>query len=536
MFKKIKKKVKEVATKFMADSGTGKEFKNIFELGGVPAFNQFYYFGIFPWKYIYKGFYKPWHRVLSPTLKDPMRKRNIETMGIAKAVCAELAGLIWSEQCEVHVSSGKELGENETDPLDDYIQEVLKDNAFFTKMQEHIEQSLALGGGALKVWAEADHLDGKPVLGSEHIEIGYAMADQFVPTAWTNAKVTEGVFISREAKNGYYYTRLEWHKWNGTTYVVENELFRSEIKNASGEVEPQDILGFRYPLQTIYPFLNESTSIEHVEDSLFYYYRTAIANNIDDNSPLGVSVYANALATLHALDVCYDSFVREFVLGKKRIIVPASAVRMVVDPETGERKRYFDANDEVYEALAMDDTEQLKIHDNSVELRVEEHISAINAFLSTLCLQLGFSAGTFTFDKSQGLKTATEVISENSKTYKTIKSHQLQIKEAIEKMIKGIVNVADLYDIEYKGQRVGNMANDDLEIKVIFDDSILQDRQTNVNEGIVLVNNGLMSKLTYMEKVLGMTGEEALKEIEKIKKENQINTIAVDDFALGGEE
>lgn len=45
-----------------------------------------------------------------------------------------------------------------------------------------------------------------------------------------------------------------------------------------------------------------------------------------------------------------------------------------------------------------------------------------------------------------------------------------------------------------------------------------------------------MSKLTYMEKVLGMTGEEALKEIEKIKKENQINTIAVDDFALGGEE
>lgn len=206
------------------------------------------------------------------------------------------------------------------------------------------------------------------------------------------------------------------------------------------------------------------------------------------------------------------------------------------DPETQERKRYFDANDEVYEALATEDQEQLKIHDNSVELRVEEHISAINAFLSTLCLQLGFSAGTFTFDKSQGLKTATEVISENSKTYKTIKSHQLQIKEAIEKMIKGIVNVADLYDIEYKGQRVGNMANDDLEIKVIFDDSILQDRQTNVNEGIVLVNNGLMSKLTYMEKVLGMTGEEALKEIEKIKKENQINTIAVDDFALGGEE
>lgn len=543
MFERIKKKIKGAAQKFMADTNMGKEFKEIFEVGGVPAYNQFYYFGIFVWKYIYRGFYKPWHKILAPTLKDPSRERNVESMCIAKAVCAELAGLIWSEQCEVHVSSIKETDDsdvNKTDPLDDFIQKVLKDNAFVTKMQEHIEQSLALGGGALKVWAEADHLDGKPVPGSEHIEIGYAMADQFVPTAWTNAKVTEGVFISREAKDGYYYTRLEWHKWNGKTYVIENELYRSEMKeitNADGEKEPQDILGYRYPLQMIYPFLNESTSLEYVEDSLFAYYRTAIANNIDDNSPLGVSIYANALATLHALDVCYDSFMREFVLGKKRIIVPASAIKTIVDPESGKMRRYFDANDEVYEALATDDIDQLKIHDNSVELRVDEHISAINAFLSTLCLQLGFSAGTFTFDQHQGLKTATEVISENSKTYKTIKSHQTQIKEAIERIVHGIINVAELYDIEYEGQKISSLVSNGYEIAVNFDDSILQDRQTNINEGIMLINNGLKSKLTFMVETLGMTEDEAKQELQRIAEENQrVDTVNVDDFGIGGEE
>lgn len=540
MFDRLKKKIKEAGQKFMADAKMSKEFKDIFEVGGVPAYNQFYYFGIFIWKYIYKGFYKPWHRVLAPTLADSKRKRNLESLCMAKAVCAELAGLIWSEQCEVHVSTGKELAEDEIDPLDAFVQKVLKDNAFVTKMQEHIEQSLALGGGALKVWAEADYLDGKPVPGSEHIEIGYAMADQFVPTAWTNAKVTEGVFISREAKDGYYYTRLEWHKWNGKTYVIENELYRSEIKevmNAEGEKEPQDILGYRYPLQSIYPFLNESTALEYVEDTLFAYYRTAIANNIDDNSPLGVSIYANALATLHALDVCYDSFMREFTLGKKRIIVPASAVKTVVDPNSGQFCRYFDANDEVYEALATDDTEQLKIQDNSVELRVDEHISAINAFLSVLCLQIGFSAGTFTFDQHQGLKTATEVISENSKTYKTIKSHQTQIKAAIERIVHGIINVAELYDIEFEGQKISSLVSDGYEVKVNFDDSILQDRQTNINEGIMLMNNGLMSKMTYMTKILGMTDEEAKQELEKIKSENgQVDTVNVDDFGIGGEE
>ena len=78
--------------------------------------------------------------------------------------------------------------------------------------------------------------------------------------AWDNAKVTEGVFISRQAKGGYYYTRLEWHKWDGLTYWVSNELYRSDKKgDVQGSGEPQDILGFRYPLAEIYPFLNEST-------------------------------------------------------------------------------------------------------------------------------------------------------------------------------------------------------------------------------------------------------------------------------------
>ena len=538
MFERVKKAVRSFMQKSGADLGLAKEFKDIFELGGVPAFNQFYYFGIFIWKYLYKGFYKPWHLIPAPTIDRPNNKREIEPMNIEKAICAELAGLIWSEQCEVHVSSGIELEEGQTDPLDDFVQKVLKENAFNTKMQEHIEQSMALGGGALKVWYEEKHdREGNPVPNTGHIVIGYCMADQFVPTSWDNAKVTEGVFISRQAKGGYYYTRLEWHRWDGETYYIENELFRAEkreIAGMDGSIEPQDILGFRYPLNEVYPFLNPETSITGIDESLFAYYRTAIANNLDDNSPLGVSIYANALATLHSLDVCYDSFRREFILGKRRIIVPASCIKRVVDPVSGRMVRYFDATDEVYEAFSTDDPDQLRIQDNTVELRVDEHISAINALLNTLCLQLGFSAGTFTFDKSQGMKTATEVISENSKTYKTIKANQLQVKDAIERLVKGIIEVAKLYEVEFNGYKISDVK--DYEVNVVFDDSILQDRQTNINEGIMLMNNGLMSKITYMTKILGMTEEEAMQELERIRNESGVNVEAVDSFMMGGEE
>ena len=518
MFYELRKKVKSWMEKAKADTGLAKEFKDIFELGGVPAFNQFYYSGIFIWKYLYKGFYRPWHRILAPTIDDPNHHRDMDRMDAAKAISAELAGLIWSEQCEIHISQEN----TERQLLEEFVIDILTQNAFWTKMQEHIEQVLALGGGAMKCWHETKRdAKGDEVPDTGYISIGFCMADQFVPTAWDNAKVTDGVFISREAKDGYYYTRLEWHKWNGFNYYISNELFRSEIKSGS-QIEGQDILGFRYPLDEIYPFLNAETELQGINTSLFAYYRPAIANNIDDNSPLGVSIYANALSTLKALDICYDSFIREFTLGKKRIIVPAQCLRTVVD-EHGNMHRYFDSTDEAYVAFKTDDTDELKIQDNTVSLRVTEHEQAINAFLSMLCLQVGFSAGTFTFDKASGIKTATEVISENSKTYKTIKSHQMQVKAAIDQIVDAIIQVASLYDMTWEGHQIKELAKHGWETKVVFDDSILQDRQTNINEGILLKSNGLMSSKRFMVEILGYTEEEALQEMKEIKEELTVN-------------
>ena len=514
-----------------ANTGVAREFKDIFELGGVPAFNQYYYFGIFIWKWLYRGFYKLWHVIPAPTIANPNARRELFRMNTAKAICAEMASLVWGEECTVNVSmEGRESTEENPDPLNEFIQKVLDANALREKMQESIEQGLALGGSAMKVYADVKRDEnGNEIPDTRMINIGYAMADQFIPTAWDNAKVTEGVFISRIAKGGYYFTRLEWHRWNGLTYTITNELFRSEMQKGKIAGESQDILGVRWPLADIYPYLEEETVIP-VSESLFTYWRTPIANNLDDNSPLGMSIYGNAIETLHALDICYDSFVREFRLGKKRIIVPARAVRTVVDPETGRMLRYFDANDETYEALASDTPEDLKITDNSVELRVEEHVAAINAFLSILCLQTGFSAGTFTFDQHTGLKTATEVVSENSKTYKTIKTVQNQLTPALKHLVRNIIDVAILYDMEFEGQKIATLAADGYNVSITFDDGVTQDRQTNINEGVMLVGAGLLSKYTFLtdrKYGQGLTPEEAQEELKRIAEENRTNAVDV---------
>lgn len=535
---KLKEWGRKALQRTQSATGIAREYKTVFELGGVPAFAQFYDVGIYVWKWIYRGFYKPWHLIPAPTIGNPNGKREVYRLNAAKAVCAEIAGLVWGEECEINVTmDGRESEEENPDPLNGFIQWVLTENAFKEKMQESIEQACALGGSAMKVWRDARRdSDGNEVDGTERIKIGYAMADQFVPITWDNARVYDGVFISRVAKKGWYYTRLEWHLWDGSTYTVKNELYRSDMqKGANGD--SQDILGIRVPLAEMYPFLEEETIIP-VDESLFCYWRTPIANNLDDNSPLGMSMYGNALETLHALDICYDSFVREFRLGKKRIIVPARAIRTVADPQTGAMRRYFDPGDETYEALASDDPNDLKITDNTVELRVEEHIAALNAFLSILCLQLGFSANTFSFDEKEGIKTATEVISENSKTYKTIKTLQNQLAPAIEHLVRNIVDVAGLYDMEWEGQKVAALAGNGYHVNVVFDDGVTQDRQTNINEGVMLVGAGLLSKYTFMTDKKygqGLTPEQAEEELKRIREEGTGNSVDVTRLFGGAE-
>ena len=537
MFERLKRAVKGWMQTTAANTGIAKEFKDIFEVSGVPAFREFYNFCIFPCKYVYKGFYDAWHLVSAPTIDNPRNKRRMAYLNLGKAVCSELAGMVWTDQTEVTVTTeGFTATEaNQDDPLQKFVDKILKKNNFQRKMLECIEQAAALGGEALKVWADFKRTeDGQAIPESIKLKIGYCQADQFVPIAWDNADVQEAVFISRQAKGGYYYTRLEFHKWDGETYYITNELYRSDMYKI-GSNEPQDILGVRIPLATIFPLMDEETAIQGIEASLFSYFRTPVANNVDDNSPLGVSIYANAMETLHALDICFDSFVREFRLGKKRIIVPARMIKNVVDPTTGELRRFFDATDETYEALSTDDPDSLKIQDNSVELRVEEHVAAMNAFLNIFCLQVGLSAGTFSFDAKSGLKTATEVVSENSKTYKTVKNFQNMIKPAVEHLVRNIIDLGALYDMDIDGIKIASLRERGFEVAVGMDDGITQDRQTNINEGVALVGAGLMSKYTFLtDSKYGqnLTDKAAKAELQRIADEQHVTGLMIDSLNM----
>ena len=515
IFDRIKNRVNRMS------ESVGLFRKDVFELEGVPAFREFYALYVFIWQAVYKGFYKAWHEVPVVTVKDPKGKTRImSTMNAGKMACSQMARYVWNERCSITVSM-KDTGES--DPLNEYVQEVLRKNRFGTSFGDLLEKCFALGGCALKEWVEIPKDEKGNDLGEGKVKIGYTMASQFVPTAWDNSRVKSGIFINREARDGYYYTVVEWHRLDGTTYRVTNDLYRAPIKDG----EPQNILGWWYPLEKVYPLLSPDTTIQNIDESFFQYIRPFGANYADDNSPLGMSIYAPAMGTLHGLDIMFDSLQREFVLGKKRIIAPARAMKnTVISGNTPQR--YFDASDEVWEALATDNPEDLKIIDNSVSLRVDEHINGINGDLSILCAQIGFDPGTLSFDAVRGLKTATEVISENSKTFSTVKAHENIIKDSLEQMIRAILELSVRYGLTYEGKTIESLVAGGYEISVKFDDSIIEDKAAEINRGTMLVGAGLMSRKRFLTETLGMTDENADKELKQIADESKnINAVEV---------
>ena len=112
----------------------------------------------------------------------------------------------------------------------------------------------------------------------------------------------------------------------------------------------------------------------------------------------------------------------------------------------------------------------------------------------------------------------------NSKTFKTIKTIQNQLRPAIEHLVRNIIDVAILYEMDYEGQSIESLVSPGYNVTITFDDGVTQDRQTNINEGVMLVGAGMLSKYTFLTDPKygqGLTPEEAEAELARIREEGK---------------
>ena len=466
------------------------DIKQAFPDISIPDVGSYYSEHIALWKNIFEN-KPPWSRVKKNGLYakgDRQKKR----LNIAKALCDKFTALLFSEQVDIVLSD---------DPCQEYITRTLDACGFWLRVPELLSVAFALGGGAFKVYSK----DGKP-------QIEYVHADRFMPVEWEGKRITSCVITSAAAKAGKYYTLFEHY----TPGKVAYKLFCSQSRTS---------LGLQVALSELYPNLKDEANYG-AEVPMFVYFAPDVSNNAEYDTPLGMSVFANAIDTLEALDTAFDSFSREVVLGRKRIIVPAECIQTTVDTKTGKLVQYFDSDDEAFVALKAPDDGKLNITDNTLTLRIQEHVDAINALLNVLCMQVGLSPGALSFDAVQGLKTATEVISQDNETQQTIKGNKNLFTEAIEELVRALMTL---------GTYLNAAPKKDYEITVGWKDNVVIDDNTLVDNNIKLVQAGLKSKLKAVMAVQKCDEKTAQEELDRIAKEQAVTGLAVDDL-MGDDE
>lgn len=389
--------------------------------------------------------------------------RRVAALNAAKAVCAELSRLCFSEGTEL-ISADAET--------ERYLKRVLDENGFYERFPDFLEKVFALGGGVIKVYWDGG------------VKLDLVTADCFVPTKWDSRGIYGGAFGSFVTSGGKSYILAETQEMTEEGCVTENRLMKTD--------------GGRAELSEVFPELLERSVISGISKPMFVYFGAG-SGLLPQCAPLGSSVFAGAEDTLKNLDIVFDSLGREFVLGKKRIIVPYYAVRGEYD-ENGDIKRYFDVSDEVFQALSASDTDELKITDNTAELRVTEHTEAIAALLDLLCMQTGLSEGSLAY-RDGTIKTAAEVVSRNSRTYRTQSFYRRMIS-------LGMASVAE--NICLLGKMAGQLGAGAAETASLkFADGVSEDEGTRTDRAIKLYSAGLISRARALSQIYGISLEEA---------------------------
>lgn len=419
-------------------------------------------------------------------------KRDFNHLPIGRTAAKKIASLVFNEQAEIKLD---DEGANK------FIQQQLQDDRFTKNFERYLESCLALGGLAMR-----------PYVDGERVRVSFIQAPVFLPLQSNTQDVSSAAIVTKTIKadgnKQRYYTLIEFHEWSSDKYTVSNELYRSDNQNA---------IGSRVPLSEIYEDLEEVVELNGLSRPLFTYLKPPGMNNKDINSPLGLSIFDNAKTTIDFLNTTYDEFMWEVKMGQRRVAVPSQMIKAEYnqDGDNVVVKREFEAGHNVYEQFDSGDIDKgIGITDLTTPIRSDDYIKAINEGLALFEMQIGVSAGMFSFD-GKSMKTATEIVSENSDTYQMRNSIVSLVEQSLKELIISMLELAKAYKL-YSGE-IPEMDK----ISVNLDDGVFTDRNAELDYWIKVVNAGFGTDTMAIEKVLNVTPEKA----KKIKAEIDGNVI-----------
>lgn len=344
---------------------------------------------------------------------------------------------------------------------------------------------------------------------SWEIEFDYVQANEFYPLAFdASGKITEAAFIQRKYDKDTVYSRLEYHKLEDNVVTVINKAFKANSRSTS-RIE---YLGNEIPLTDVpeWAMLSPETKIGGVNRLLFAYFKMPEANTIDTHSPLGVSGFDKVKGLIEEADKQYSRLLWEFEGGELAIDIDRNALAWIEDPNNPEygHSVMSKLQNRLYRKVDLNEDNTYQVF--SPVLRDQSLINGLNCILMRIEDVSGLSRGTLS-DVISEAKTATELKMLKVRSYET----NAHIQKAIEKMLKDAVYVmnvyCDLYSITPDGE---------YEVSFEWDDSIINDTDTELTKRMILIQNGIASKLETRMWYFGETERQAREALMRVQEES----------------
>lgn len=456
--------------------------------------NSNYYTNIGEWLEWYRGNVKSFHSIkVSNGLTTPTRE--IYALKMAKRVCEDWASSMLNENVNIVVNSN-----NKKSSI--FVQGskgnsgVLGSNNFDVLLSQTIEQMFALGTSALIIDLDNIAVDeqGNVVDGSKAtIKLKSVNATRIIPISWSNGVVTEASFVSELVHSGKTYYVVSSHIKEDDGYVIYNDLIDTNYKTASLNINLLPVL--------------RTKSLK----PLFYIMKTNIANNIDLDSPMGLSIYANAIDTLKGCDVAYDCCLREVITGQrivmmnKCLLTTDDSGRPIAPQDVKQTYMQFFGDD------AQSDVSEF-IKEFHPTLNTDALDKELQNQLNMLSSKVGLGSNYYRFDSSSGVVTATEYVGERNDFMRNAVKISKSIKIVLKDLVLGILFV---------GKNIlGANVDDNAKIDITLSDGVVEDDTKEREQDRQDVRDSIMTKAEYRAKWYGETIEEAKAVIDSISNNN----------------
>ena len=457
--------------------------------------NNEYYRHVDYWTQLYKGWVGSVHTILAQNGLSS-DKRASRTLNMAKRVAEDWASTIMADKPVITIN-----GRNQATSR--FVQGakgnggVLGTNNFFSQFCDSIERAFALGTSAV-VLGISEVIDNPDM--RYKIDLNFYNAISIIPIKYKNNIITDCAFLSSFMSNGKRKYNLSCH--------VKNEVGKYVIYNyEAGE----DLKFDSYLADNVEGFETNSS------EPLFFIIKPQKANNVDLDSPLGVSVYNDATDIVIGCDFIYDQINQDILTGQRIILMDKSLLGIdpsgkPIPPQDFKKWCMQFVGDEG--AVDIDKV----IKEFSPDLHGEDLCDTLQQNLNLLSMRCGLGTNYYNFDKTAGV-TATEYVGSQQDLVRNVNINLTNISDIMTNIVKKIIWVGV--------NILGYDLLQDAKVIVTIPDGVVTNDAAEKEQDRQDVRDGIMSKAEYRAKWYGETLEDAQQKIDEMngvqKEDNKDN-------------